>query len=103
MKRGRRPLIAFGTGEQHIINKATHAGNIGIYTVESLLNGVYYFFEGDRVVLATHSGYMLTTLDTAEEIAKELIDIIADVRQNQRDRRKPMNEMQISTMLEVHK
>ena len=103
MKPGRKPLIAFGTGEEHIVNKATHAGNIGIYTVESLLNGIYYFFEGDKVVIGTHSGYMLTTLDTAETMANELIDIIQDVRQNQRDRRYPMNEVEISKMLEVRK
>lgn len=103
MKRGRRPLISFGTGEQNIINKATHAGNIGIYTVESILNGIYYFFEDDHVVLATHTGYLMTTIDTVETMANELLDLISDVKQNQRDDRHPMNEIEISKMLEVRR
>ena len=100
MSRGRPPKLAFGPGDDHIADKATRAANVGIYTVESLSDGIYYFFENDYVTIATKRGSVKMKLSTADTIVNELSDIIRDVRQNRKDGRKPMDARSIGRMLE---
>ena len=103
MTRGRKPVATFCSKTIHLDETATRAGNIGVYTVESMKTGLCYFFEDESIVIATASGYMKTDLKTAELIAREIADISADFRQNRRSGRLPMNERDISKMLEVKK
>lgn len=100
MKRGRRSKLQFGLSHEHIDTMATRANNMGIYTVESLVNGIYYFFEEDSCVIASKNGHMMMSIETAEQLAKELAEIIDDVREDRREHRKPMSSRSIGKMLE---
>lgn len=100
MKRGRKSKLQFGLHHDHIDMMATRANNMGIYTVESLVNGIYYFFEDDSCVIASTNGHMMMSMDTAEQLVQELAEIIKDVRQDKRESRTPMSSKAIGKMLE---
>ena len=98
MGRGRKSKLQFGIDHaDHIDGIATRANNMGIYTVESLIDGIYYFFEDDECVIAGTNGHMKMKIDTAEQMAQELTDIINDVRESDRT---PMSSKAIGKMLE---
>lgn len=98
MKRGRKSRLQFSeTNADHLDNMATKANNMGVYVVESLMNGVYYFFEEGECVIASSSGHMKMDIDTAEKLAQELADIVCDVRESDRT---PMSSKAIGRMLE---
>jgi hypothetical protein len=98
MKRGRKSKIKFGVERaNHIAEKATRANNMGIYTVESLVDGICYFFESGECVVAGGNGYVRMSIDTAKQVAEELSAIIEDVAHNDR---KPMSSRAIGKMLE---
>lgn len=101
MTRGRKPIAVFGYENKHIDYTARVATNKGIYVVESLRNGLYYFLDGDQVVIATSAGHMRINLETAELIAGELCGIIADYKESKRENRVQMDSRAISKMLEV--
>lgn len=98
--RGRKPVAVFVYENRHMAETATIATNKGVYVVESLCNGLYYFLEDDNVIMATSGGHMRVDLETAETIASELSGIIADFRKDKREGRKPMTTRNISKMLE---
>ena len=52
MGRGRKTPIEIGISTRHIAELATSATSMGIYTVESLKGGIYYFLEDDDYRLA---------------------------------------------------
>lgn len=85
--------------EKNVDCMATRANNIGVYTVDSLIGTLHYFFEGNEVVLATPNGYIKTTLDRAETIGKELVELIPEIRHGQKEGRKPMDARAIGKML----
>lgn len=98
MKRGRKSRLQFGLNNaDHMDMVATRANNMGIYTVESLMSGIYYFFEDDECVVAGTNGHVKMTIETAEKLAEELAAIITDVRENDRT---PMSSKAIGQMLE---
>ena len=99
--RGRKTVATFGNTNKHMAETATIATSKGIYVVESLLNGLYYFLDGDECVVATSAGYMRIELETAKTIAKELTGIVDDYKAVRRSGRKPVSERAISKMLEV--
>lgn len=99
--RGRKPVAVFGYENKHIDYTARVATNKGIYVVESLKNGLYYFLDDGQVVIATSAGHMRIDLETAELIASELGGIISDHKANQREHRVQMDSRAISKMLEV--
>ena len=99
--RGRKPAATFGRGERHLAETATVATNNGVYVVESLRVGLYYFLEGDQVVIATSGGFMKMELDVAETMAAEFGGIINDFKKNKRDGREPMDSRAIGVMLGV--
>jgi len=99
--RGRKPIAVFGYENKHIDYTARVATNKGIYVVESLRNGLYYFLEGEQVVIATSAGHMRVDIETAELIASELGGIISDFRNDQHEHRVQMDSRAISKMLEV--
>lgn len=101
MTRGKKPIAVFGYENKHIDYTARVATNKGVYVVESLKNGLYYFLEDGQVVIATSAGHMRINLETAELIAGELGGIIADFKENQREHRVQMDSRAISKMLEV--
>lgn len=101
MTRGRKPIAVFGSNTRHINEIATTATNLGAYTVESLAPGLYYFIDGDHVVLATGNGYMKMHITTAGVIAKELPDILADFEESRREGRVQMDTRAIQRMLRV--
>ena len=101
MTRGRKPVAVFGYENKHIDYTARVATNKGIYVVESLKNGLYYFLDDGEVVIATSAGHMRIDIETAELIVSELGGIIADYKANQREHRVQMNSREISKMLEV--
>lgn len=98
--RGKKPVAIFGYANRHMAETATIATNKGIYVVESLCGGLYYFLEDEQVIIASSGGHMRVDLETAEMIASELAGIIADYKADKREGRKPMNTRQISKMLE---
>lgn len=79
---------------------ATRATNQGIYTVDSEVRTVHYFFEDNYMVLGTPNGHVRMTLDRAEAIAKELTEIIPMIRDDMRNGRRPMDSRSIGKMLE---
>lgn len=85
--------------EKNVDKMATRASNDGIYTVDSFIKTLHYFFEGNEVVISTPYGYLRTSLDKAETIGNELVEIIPMVKQDLRDGRKPMNAKAIGQML----
>ena len=99
--RGRKPIAVFGYENKHIDYTARVATNKGIYVVESLRNGLYYFLDEGQVVIATSGGHMRVDMDVAELIASELAGIIADYKNDQREHRVQMDSRAISKMLEV--
>ena len=78
--------------EKNVEQMAARASNVGVYTVDSLIKTVHYFFEGDELVLATPNGYIMTSVDKAETICEELAEIIPMVRENEREGRKDSTE-----------
>jgi len=86
--------------EKNIDTMATKASNMGIYTVDSLISTVHYFFEDDEVVIATPNGHLRTTIDRAETLAKELTDLIPEIRNGRREGRTVMDSRSIGKMLE---
>lgn len=86
--------------EKNVDEMATRASNDGIYTVDSFIKTLHYFFEGNEVVLATPHGYLRTSLDKAETMSKELQEIIPMVRDDIKEGRKPMDSRSIGKMLE---
>ena len=101
MTRGRKPAAVFGYENKHIDYTARVATNKGMYVVESLKNGLYYFLDEGQVVIATSAGHMRVDMDVAELIASELGGIIADYKNDQREHRVQMDSRAISKMLEV--
>ena len=101
MTQGRKPIAVFGYENRHIDYTARVATNNGVYVVESLKNGLYYFLDDGQVVIATSAGHMRIDIDTAELIAGELAGIIADYKANEREHRVQMNSRAISKMLEA--
>lgn len=99
--KGKKPIAVFGYANRHIDYTARVATNKGIYVVESLRNGLYYFLENDEVVIATSGGHMRLNIETAELLANELAGIINDYRNDQHENRIQMNSREISKMLEV--
>lgn len=98
MARGRKSKIKFGLNHPHIGEMATRANNTGAYTVESLESGIYYFCEGDEIMVATTNGHLRMKLDVAELVANEIHGIASDYRQF--EGRTPMSSRRISKMLE---
>ena len=86
--------------EKNVEIMATKATNEGVYTVDSLIATLHYFFEGNEVVLATPHGYIRTDLDRAETIGKELVELVPEIREDRRVGRKPMDARSIGKMLE---
>lgn len=101
MTKGRKPPIEIGISTRHIAETATSATSMGIYTVESLKGGIYYFLEDDNIVLATSKGHVKADIKTMELITEEIPEIISDYKQGRREDRRPMNSRAISKMLEV--
>ena len=101
MSRGKKPIAVFGYENKHIDYTARVATNKGIYVVESLRNGLYYFLDDGEVVIATSAGHMRIDIQTAELIADELAGIIRDYKVDQREKRMQMGSRDISRMLEV--
>ena len=101
MTQGRKPIAVFGYENKHIDYTARVATNKGVYVVESLKNGLYYFLKDGQVSIATSAGHMRINLETAELIAGELGGIIADFKESQREHRVQMDSRAISKMLEV--
>lgn len=79
---------------------ATRATNQGIYTVDSEVRTVHYFFEDGKMVLGTPNGHLRLSMDMAETIASELVEIIPEVRQHTYSGRKIMDSRSIGKMLE---
>lgn len=79
---------------------ATRATNQGIYTVDSEIKTVHYFIEDNSMVIGTPNGHLRMSIDRAEAIAWELIDIIPEYRKDRREGRKLMTSKQIGKMLE---
>ena len=100
--RGKKPPIEIGLTKRHIAELATAATNMGIYTVESLRSGIYYFLEDDKVVIATCRGHIKADIPTMQLIADELPQIIEQFLQEEREGRTLMNSREISKMLEVY-
>ena len=96
---GRPSVIEFRKKNYRIWDIANTAGNMNIYTVESLKDGIYYFLEDDYVVIATASGHMKMRLSTAETIAEELSGICKDFRTDKREGRVPLGGKEIQKML----
>ena len=103
MTRGRRPAATFCNKFINLDERATRAGNYGVYTVESLKAGLCYFFEDEKVIIATSAGFMKMDLSTAELMANEILELSKDVRRNHRDGRRPIDTRRISELLEVRK
>lgn len=103
MKRGRRKAVMFSAAEQHINEMATRASNKGAYTVQSLREGMVYLADGDYITIATGNGCMTCKMEIAELIANELGDVIAEVKQHRREKRKLMDARHIGKMLEANK
>ena len=80
---------------------ATHATNLGAYTVESLAPGLCYFLQGDTVILGASSGFMKVHLTTAKVIADELPQILADYEADNRNGLVQMSTRDIQRMLEL--
>ena len=99
--RGRKSPIEVCFHNKHIAETATTASNMGIYTVESLKPGLYYFLEDESVVIATCRGCIKMDLSMAELFADELKDIIQDFKSDIQEGRRPMDTRAISKMLEV--
>ena len=99
--RGKKPAATFGKCKRHVAENATIATNHGVYVVESLRVGLYYFLEDDQVVIATSEGFMKMELDVAETMAAEFGGIISDYKQTKRDGREPMGSRAIGNMLGV--
>lgn len=79
---------------------ATRATNNGIYTVDSEVRTVHYFFEEGVMILGTPNGHLRLSIDKAERIAEELVEIIPEVRQHTKSGRKIMDSRSIGKMLE---
>lgn len=101
MKRGKKPPLEIGVTKKEIDEIATHATNIGIYTVESLNSGINYFLEDNRIVIATCRGYIKADISTMQTVADEIPGIIEDFLQYQREGNTLMNSRDISKMLGV--
>lgn len=99
-KRGRKPIAIFGGYNYQINEVATSASNKGAYTVESICPGLVYFIFNDKVTIASERGSMTVHITAAEQIAEELLDIIADFKYWQREGRTPMDSRSIGKMLE---
>lgn len=100
MAGGRPKTLTFGCHDIHLAEKATSAQNMGIKTVESLNESICYFFDGDEMAIASCTGFVRMKMSTAETIAKELPDMIEDVKNDQREGRKPMDSRSIGKMLQ---
>lgn len=85
---------------RNIEEVATRATNSGVYTVDSEVRTVHYFFEDGVMVLGTPNGHLKLSMDRAEKIAKELVEIIPEVRQHTKSGRKIMDSRSIGKMLE---
>lgn len=79
---------------------ATRASNNGAYTVDSEVRTVHYFFENGVMTLGTPNGDLQLSMDNAELIAKELVEIIPEVRQHTDSGRRIMDSRSIGKMLE---
>lgn len=79
---------------------ATRATNQGVYTVDSEVRTVHYFFEKGVMTLGTPNGDLQLSIDKAERIAKELVEIIPEVRQHTDSGRTIMDARAIGKMLE---
>ena len=79
---------------------ATRATNQGIYTIDSEVRTVHYFFDEGVMILGTPNGHLRLSIDKAERIAEELVEIIPEVRQHARSGRKVMDSRSIGKMLE---
>lgn len=79
---------------------ATRATNKGVYTVDSEVRTVHYFFENGSMILGTPNGELKISIDKAERIAKELVEIIPEVRRHTDSGRKIMDSRAIGKMLE---
>lgn len=79
---------------------ATRATNKGVYTVDSEVRTVHYFFENGSMILGTPNGELKISIDKAERIAKELVEIIPEVRQHTDLGRRIMDSRSIGKMLE---
>lgn len=79
---------------------ATRATNKGVYTVDSEVRTVHYFFEDGNMVLGTPNGNLRLSMDMAETIASELVEIIPEVRAHTRSGRRLMDSRSIRKMLE---
>lgn len=79
---------------------ATRATNQGIYTVDSEIKTVHYFLEDGYMVIGTPNGHLRLSIDRAEAIAWELIDIIPEYRKDIREGRRLMTSKEIGKMLE---
>ena len=86
--------------EKNVACMATKASNDGMYTVDSLIPTLHYFFDSKYVTLATPNGRIRMTIDRAETIVEELAEIIPMVRQDIKDKRRPMDARSIGKMLE---
>jgi hypothetical protein len=93
-------LFAVYEKPKNIEGIATRASNQGIYTVNSEVRSVHYFFEDGFMVLGTPNGHIRMTMDRAEQIANELLEIIPEVRQHERSGRHIMDSRSIGKMLE---
>lgn len=85
---------------KNIEEMATRATNQGIYTVDSEVRTVHYFFEDGNMVLGTPNGHLRLSMDMAETIANELVEIIPEVRAHTRSGRRLMDSRSIGKMLE---
>ena len=98
--RGKNIEFGIFREKKDIENMATRAGNIGVYTVDSMVGGAHYFFEDDRVLIGTPHGFMSMSIDKAETIATEILEILPMIRQDRREGRIPMDSRSIGKMLE---
>ena len=88
------------TKDKNVACMATKASNDGMYTVDSMVGTLHYFFDDKYVTLATPNGYIRLTIERAETIAEELAEIIPMVRDDIKNNRRPMDARSIGKMLE---
>ena len=66
--------------QQNMTRKADKAGMHGVYSVESMKNGIWYFCADRAIVISTIDGFVWMKEETAETVANELLGILEDVK-----------------------
>lgn len=73
-----------GMTTRSITDLANHADAMDVYTVQSDQRGTMYLWDGKWVGLHFHSAVLRFTLEEAEYIAKEFLDVIEELKELKR-------------------